>query len=97
MILKNTYFQSMKIFIDVDYVFQELDVLPEGLQVPEGRVKPWGTGHAVLVAEPQIKEPFAVINADDFYGKDSFKAIAIFSNSPLTRITNKHIVYLRIN
>jgi NDP-sugar pyrophosphorylase family protein len=75
---KKHIFSKYENFIDVDYAFQELDVLPEGLQVPEGRVKPWGTGHAVLVAEPQIKEPFAVINADDFYGKDSFNAIASF-------------------
>jgi NDP-sugar pyrophosphorylase family protein len=75
---KKHIFSKYENFINVDYVFQELDVLPEGQKVPEGRVKPWGTGHAVLVAEPKVKEPFAVINADDFYGKDSFKAIASF-------------------
>ena len=75
---KNHIFSKYENFIEVDYVFQELDVLPEGIDVPEGRIKPWGTGHAVLVAEPKIKEPFAVINADDFYGKDSFSAIASF-------------------
>lgn len=75
---KKHIFSKYESFIEVDYVFQELDVLPEGITVPEGRVKPWGTGHAVLVAEPKIKEPFAVINADDFYGKDSFSAIASF-------------------
>lgn len=60
-------------YIDVDYVFQELDNLPEGLKCPVGRTKPWGTAHAVLVAEPKIKEPFAVINADDFYGLEAFQ------------------------
>jgi len=75
---KKYIFSKYENFIEVDYVFQELDVLPEGLQIPEGRVKPWGTGHAVLVAEPKINEPFAVINADDFYGKDSFSAIASY-------------------
>jgi hypothetical protein len=63
---------------DVRYVFQELNALPEGFSVPEGRVKPWGTGHAILVAEKEIEEPFAVINADDFYGPKSFKLQADF-------------------
>ena len=54
--------------IDVDFVFQELDYLPEGFTVPEGRIKPWGTCHAVMMAAPVVDGPFAVINADDFYG-----------------------------
>ena len=62
--------------IDVDFVFQELDYLPEGLSVPEGRVKPWGTNHAVTMAADAIREPFAVINADDFYGAEAYKTIA---------------------
>lgn len=78
---KNKIFVKYKDFIEVDYVFQELDNLPEDIEVPEGRVKPWGTGHAVLVAQQKINEPFAVINADDFYGKDSFSAIASFLNA----------------
>ena len=61
--------------IDVEYVFQELDKLPNGYQVPEGRVKPWGTGHAVLCAAEKITSPFAVINADDFYGQTSYQLI----------------------
>ena len=61
--------------VEVAYVFQDLYNLPEGYEVPEGRVKPWGTGHAVLMAKDIINEPFAVINADDFYGKDSFKVL----------------------
>ena len=61
--------------IAVDFVFQELDYLPEGLAVPEGRVKPWGTNHAVLMGKAVIREPFAVINADDYYGKAAFKVI----------------------
>jgi UTP-glucose-1-phosphate uridylyltransferase len=64
--------------IKVEYVFQELDIVPEGIVVPEERTKPWGTGHAVLVAKDAISEPFAVINADDFYGADAFKTIADF-------------------
>ncbi|HPH53870.1 MAG TPA: sugar phosphate nucleotidyltransferase, partial [Bacteroidales bacterium] len=62
--------------IEVEFVFQELESLPEGYSVPEGRVKPWGTNHAVMMAKGVIKEPFAVINADDFYGKESFQIMA---------------------
>lgn len=61
--------------IAVEYVYQELDYLPEGFSVPEGRVKPWGTNHAVMMAADAIHEPFAVINADDFYGEDAYKVI----------------------
>lgn len=61
--------------IDVDYAFQELDKLPEGYSVPEGRQKPWGTAHAVLCARDIVKSPFAVINADDFYGQTSYQLI----------------------
>ena len=61
--------------IAVDFVFQELDYLPEGLAVPEGRVKPWGTNHAVMMAADAVHEPFAVINADDFYGADAYRTI----------------------
>ncbi len=65
--------------LEIRYAYQELDKLPEGFQVPEGRVKPWGTSHAVLCAKEQIDgAPFAVINADDYYGKDAFKVIYNF-------------------
>lgn len=59
--------------IQVSYVFQELENLPEGYQVPEGRVKPWGTGHAVLSCIDEIDGPFVVINADDYYGSHAFQ------------------------
>ena len=59
--------------IEIETVFQELDALPGGYEPPPGRVKPWGTGHAIWVARNKIKEPFAMINADDFYGRQSFK------------------------
>jgi UTP-glucose-1-phosphate uridylyltransferase len=62
--------------IPVRYVFQELSMLPEGFKVPEGRQKPWGTGQAIWVAQGAIQEPFAAINADDFYGRKSFKVLA---------------------
>ncbi|MGN1128056.1 MAG: NDP-sugar synthase [Candidatus Flemingiibacterium sp.] len=58
--------------IKVDYAFQSLDKIPQGFGIPEGRTKPWGTGHALLCARDKVSEPFAVINADDFYGRDAF-------------------------
>lgn len=62
--------------IKVEYAFQDLDDLPEGFSLPEGRNKPWGTTHAVLAARELLNEPFAVINADDFYGSDSYVQIS---------------------
>lgn len=62
--------------IDVDYAFQELKDLPEGFQPPEGRTKPWGTAHAVRAVRKQVDGPFAVINADDFYGRDAYARLA---------------------
>ena len=59
--------------LDVTYVFQDLKNLPEGYEVPEGRVKPWGTGHSVLSCIDEINGPFAVINADDYYGANAFR------------------------
>lgn len=67
--------------IELDFVNQELDMIPEGLAVPKGREKPWGTAHAVLVAENVINEPFAVINADDFYGGESYRILCEFLTS----------------
>jgi hypothetical protein len=64
--------------VPVTYVFQELDGLPDGRTVPPGRVKPWGTGHAVLRCADVIDEPFGVINADDFYGPESYRLLARF-------------------
>ncbi len=64
--------------VEVAYAFQALDKLPAGYEVPEGRSKPWGTGQAVLVAKDVINEPFAVINADDYYGKEAFVNIHNF-------------------
>ena len=64
--------------IKLEYVFQEMDAIPEGFSVPEGRGKPWGTGQAVLAAKDVINEPFMVINADDYYGKEAFRSIHDF-------------------
>lgn len=62
--------------IDVEYAFQELDKIPSPYTIPEGRIKPWGTGHAILCARELINSPFAVINADDFYGKSGYRELA---------------------
>ncbi len=64
--------------IPVEYAFQKLDAIPEGFSVPEGRVKPWGTAQAVLSASELLNEPFAVINADDFYGREAFSKMYDF-------------------
>jgi UTP-glucose-1-phosphate uridylyltransferase len=64
--------------VRVDYVFQALDALPPGFAVPAGREKPWGTGHAVWCAREAVREPFAVIGADDFFGRDAFRQLADF-------------------
>lgn len=64
--------------VEVGYAFQSLDALPAGFTVPEGRSKPWGTGQAVLSAKERIREPFAVLNADDYYGKEAFVKIHDF-------------------
>jgi len=69
--------------IEVDYVFQKLDDLPQGYSVPPGREKPWGTAHAVRAARHAVKGHFAVINADDFYGRDAYqRAVAFFDSLP---------------
>jgi len=64
--------------VKVDYVFQETDALPEGFTCPADRTKPWGTAHAILCCKDVVKEPFAVVNADDYYGRSAFCDIAEF-------------------
>ncbi|MCK5135942.1 MAG: nucleotidyltransferase [Bacteroidales bacterium] len=64
--------------LKVDYVIQSIDHIPEGIVLPNNRIKPWGTAHAVLMAKEAIREPFAVINADDFYGRESYKIMQEF-------------------
>ncbi len=78
--------------IPVELVFQEVDKLPAGFSCPEGREKPWGTNHAVLMGKDVISEPFAVINADDFYGKDSFAVLG----KELTAMTGTENQYCMI-
>ena len=70
---KNTFEPKLRGKIETEYVYQEMDAYLGEYSVPEGRTKPWGTSHAILCASKAVNEPFAVINADDFYGKDAFK------------------------
>ena len=78
--------------IPVEVVFQELDYLPTGFKVPENREKPWGTNHAVMMGKPVIHEPFAVINADDFYGRESFQVLSEY----LTALEDKQNDYCMV-
>lgn len=73
---KEVILNKYKNHLEVDYVLQELDKLPDGFCCPEGRVKPWGTGHAILMAKEKIDTFFAVINGDDFYGRHAFETLA---------------------
>lgn len=82
--------------IPVEVVFQSLDALPEGYECPADRTKPWGTNHAVLMGKGVINEPFAVINADDFYGRDAFKVIAQELTRPRTRKGDYCMVGFRV-
>ena len=77
-IFRETVGARVEKHIEVEYVFQELDALPEGYSVPEGREKPWGTGHAILCAKDKVHENFAIINSDDFYGRDGYRVVADF-------------------
>ena len=75
---RETIGARMEKWFHVDYVYQELDCLPEGFAVPEGRRKPWGTAHAVACCRGVVEGPFAVINSDDFYGRGAYEAIYRF-------------------
>ncbi len=75
---KKEYIKKFPSGLEVDYVIQSIHDIPEGFQLPEGRVKPWGTAHAVLMAKDVINEPFAVINADDYYGRKSYQIMHDF-------------------
>jgi len=78
---KDIFISKLQSHIPVEYVFQEIDKVPEGLKVSPDRTKPWGTAHAVLMAKDVIHEPFAVINGDDFYGSGAFQTMADYLNS----------------
>ncbi len=76
--------------IPCELVFQSLDALPEGFTVPEGRTKPWGTNHALMMGESVINEPFGIVNCDDFYGRDSFMVMGKFLSSLPESSKNKY-------
>ncbi|MFR9649988.1 MAG: nucleotidyltransferase [Rikenellaceae bacterium] len=82
--------------IPVELVFQSVDALPEGFTPPAERSKPWGTNHAVMMGESAIKEPFAVINADDFYGRDGFAVLAEYLNEVAGSQGNYSMVGFRV-
>lgn len=77
-VFKTRILESISKHVKASYVFQEIDQLPEGYSVPEGRTKPWGTCHAVMACGDKLDGPFAVINADDYYGRDAFKKVYDF-------------------
>ncbi len=79
--------------LPIDYAYQSLDDLPDGFSVPEGRSKPWGTAHAVYSARSLVNEPFAVINADDFYGRAAFQAACDFLTQNQDERTQAMIAY----
>lgn len=94
---KNRFNSKLEDKIDVAYVYQELDKLPEGYKLPENREKPWGTGHAILMGKDLIKEPFAAINADDFYGTEAFHAMADFLKNHVSSQKHGMVGYLLKN
>ena len=95
--------------IDVEYAFQEIDKIPAPFTVPEGRVKPWGTTHALLCGREILDDGFCVINADDFYGRDAFNVIsnwidnADFNAKPVNyamaayKLNNTSFIFLYFN
>jgi UTP-glucose-1-phosphate uridylyltransferase len=89
---KEIFINKLQKHIEIDYVFQELDMIPAGIKVPSDRIKPWGTGHAVMVAAPKVKEPFAVINADDYYGADAYQKMAGYLSKLDNHETNYSMV-----
>jgi len=90
---KANFGAKLKGKIDVDYVYQEMNCFVDEKDIPADRTKPWGTGHAILCAMDVVKEPFAVINADDYYGKDAFVKAADFLNNECNEHTYAIIGY----
>ena len=89
---REIYEPRLKGKIETEFVLQEIDNIPEGIPFNPDRIKPWGTGHAVLMAKEVINEPFAVINADDFYGQDAYKVLADF----LMKLSNNQTDYAMV-
>jgi choline kinase len=94
---KDIYDKRLEGKIDTEYILQELHNIPDGITINPERVKPWGTAHAVLVAKNYIKEPFAVINADDFYGEDAFSVISEYLSGLENSSTNYSMVGYKLN
>ena len=96
-LFRNSIGKRIENIIDTKYVFQNTDNIPDNITIPQSRVKPFGTGHAILCAKNEIKDSFAVINADDYYGYDAFKQIASFIKS--NNSTNEYAIvsYSAIN
>ena len=77
-------------YVDVEYAYQQLDDLPKPFKLPEGRTKPWGTSHAILAAKQLVNEPFAVINADDYYGRETFLKVADYLREDSGKSADKY-------
>jgi choline kinase len=88
--MKMIFFDKWSKKIEIDYVFQEVNNLPGNFQPPAGRTKPWGTGHAIWVAKNKIREPFCVINADDFYGRGAYHLAAGFQSNLENLINSRY-------
>ena len=86
--------RRMEKYFDVQYIYQQLDRLPEGYSVPEGRIKPWGTGHAVACCQGVVDGPFAVINSDDFYGRTAYSALYDFLSPDRPENEHAMVAYL---
>lgn len=94
---ENSLGKKIRPFIKVEYVFQDLSDLPVGFSVPEGREKPWGTTHAMWACRNQVKEPFMICNADDYYGVDAFKTMYDFLSHDVSDTNYSLIGYRLIN
>lgn len=91
-IFEETVGKRIKNYINVEYCFQKINDLPAGYSVPSDRIKPWGTAHAILAANNNISENFAIINADDFYGRDAFIEVAKFLKTATLKTPKEYAV-----
>ena len=91
-IFEETVGKRIKNYINVEYCFQKINDLPAGYSVPSDRIKPWGTAHAILAAKNNISENFAIINADDFYGRDAFIEVAKFLKTATVKTPKEYAV-----
>lgn len=91
-IFEETVGKRIKNYINVEYCFQKINDLPAGYSVPSDRIKPWGTAHAILAAKNNISENFAIINADDFYGRDAFIEVAKFLKTATLKTPKEYAV-----